>query len=114
MSSKWFHGAQEVDFASKDGSKIVTRYYRIGQIPESVSVRGERYIRLYSAPAPVGPVVGAPGGSDRLVVAHSLPRNHPNAPRVNKQGKPVFINQREINEFCKKSQDTDGEYHAYE
>lgn len=44
---------------------------------------------------------------DAAHVAVQLPRYHQHAPRVNDIGQPVFLNQREINEFTAK---TNGRY----
>ena len=43
----------------------------------------------------------------RSVVSHSLPRWHEDAPHHDKDGRPCFGSQREVDEFCSKTRDTD-------
>lgn len=41
---------------------------------------------------------------DTHFVSHSLTRNHPDAPRVDKNGKPCFQSKKEVDEFVSKQE----------
>jgi len=90
------------EFQAPDGT-MRTKWFPMAEAPKigaCVKVGGETCTRVVSLPhACVSP--------DLTFTSNSLPRNHPDAPRVNEKGQPMFTSNREVTEFCAKTQHTD-------
>jgi hypothetical protein len=79
--------------------QVVEVEFEIGKAPKwgSVIVRGKRRLkRIIDRPA--DPMIGM----SYQFRADSLPRNHPDAPRLDSKGRPVFLSKREVKEFVAK------------
>jgi hypothetical protein len=95
-------------FEDKDGEQVVLYLepYQVPEFGETIVHNRKRLTRIFGTPDPT--LWSVRGKKTVEFVSHSLTRFHPDAPRVDKQGKPVFHSRKEIDEFCSKTQDRKG------
>ena len=87
-------------FMSDDGA-CIEEYSHMADAPalgSEIERDGKMFMRVVSD-------YQAHAKKDRCFTSNALPRWHPDAPRHDVKGKPQFASQREVDEFCSKTQD---------
>jgi len=99
----------EYKFERPDGSTTL-QYYSMAECPplgEKVEIEGILCTRVLGR-------LQIDAKADTHITAHSLPRNHPDAPRVDSSGRPCFTNKQEVLEFVSKTSDRPGGGYDYD
>jgi hypothetical protein len=93
----------EYKFDRPDGTSVL-EYYRMADAPplgEEVEIDGILCTRSLGR-------LQIDTKKETHIVGHSLPRNHPDAPRVDSSGRPCFTTRQEVADFVAKTSDRPG------
>lgn len=93
------------EFRDMATGEVVERHYRAADVPAVgtiIEADGRTLERIYSTPA------GAAVDNFTPFKSVQMPRNHPDAPRVDKRGRAVFHSRAEVREFEAKTKGSGG------
>lgn len=88
------------EFGLVGGTEVIERYFPAAEAPalgSTITVDGKLYRRIIST--------GVQADVKNFAhVSHSLPRHCKGAPHYDKEGRPAFQSQREVQEFARANQ----------